>query len=197
MFPLPAGQAGLSPAESAAVVEARRLISVLGECRQEGAAFAFVADVTAVEAARRLRARPVDEDAVAAILEDPWADFDGSLRVVGLSDVPGGCVVIQPWGHVPADPEVAGPLSAGTVCYGVAANPKSGDQGIVARDGTVEDADTNPGGSDAGGHLTSEEILAEYLYQGHAVAYCCAAAGLRPSDARAVVGPPDMWVRLP
>ncbi|QFY12986.1 ankyrin repeat domain-containing protein [Nonomuraea phyllanthi] len=197
MFPLPTGHPGLFPAETAAVAEARRLISALGEFEQEGLALACVAGITAAEAARRLHARPADDAAVAAILADPCSDFDGSLQIVGLSDVPGGCVVTQPWGYVPATPEVAGPLSVGTVCYGMAANPKSGNQGIVARDGAIEDSDTNPGGCDAGGHLTSEEILAEYLYQGHAVAYCCAAAGLRLPDVRAVAGPPDTWVRLP
>ncbi|MFC7639802.1 hypothetical protein ACFQX6_01135 [Streptosporangium lutulentum] len=50
---------------------------------------------------------------------------------------------------------------------------------------------------DAGGHQTADEILAEYLYQDYAEAYCCAAAGLRPPDARALVGPPDLWLRPP
>ncbi|QYC45151.1 hypothetical protein Nocox_38005 [Nonomuraea coxensis DSM 45129] len=79
----------------------------------------------------------------------------------------------------------------------MAANPKSGTRGIIARDGAIEDSGTTFGGGDAGGHLTSEEILAEYLYQGHAAAYCYAATGLRPPDARAVTGPPDTWIRLP
>ncbi|RBQ20870.1 hypothetical protein DP939_07320 [Spongiactinospora rosea] len=79
----------------------------------------------------------------------------------------------------------------------MADNPKSGDQGTVARDGVVVDSDTLPGGGDAGGHLTADRILAEFLYQGEALAYCCAAAGLRPADARAVSGPPDQWLRLP
>ncbi|MER6175350.1 hypothetical protein [Streptosporangium sp. NPDC001681] len=35
------------------------------------------------------------------------------------------------------------------------------------------------------------------LYHGEAVAYCCSGAGLRPTDARAIVGQADMWLRLP
>ncbi|MGP4101252.1 hypothetical protein [Nonomuraea sp. KM90] len=45
--------------------------------------------------------------------------------------------------------------------------------------------------------MTADEILAEYLFHGEAVAYSCAMAGLRLPDARAVVGPPDLWLRLP
>ncbi|MFI0421336.1 hypothetical protein [Spongiactinospora sp. 9N601] len=85
----------------------------------------------------------------------------------------------------------------GTICYAMADNPKSGNQGTVARDGVVVDSDTTPGGGNPGGHLTAEQILTEFLYQGEALAYSCAAAGLRPVDARAVSGPPDQWLRLP
>ncbi len=44
---------------------------------------------------------------------------------------------------------------------------------------------------------TSAEVLASYLYQHNAVTYACAFAGLRPTDRRAVAGPPDVWVELP
>lgn len=198
LFPIPPGHPGLSPSETAAVSEARRLIAALEEVEEEeGIGVACVANITAAEAARRLEAGPADDADIEAVLDDPWSDIDGSLGIVGVTDVPGGCVVTQPWGGVPYTPEVTRPLSVGTVCYSMFANPKSGDQGAVARDGVVEDSDTHPGGGDPGGHLTAEEILAEYLYQGEAVAYCCAAAGLRLTDARSVVGPPGLWLRLP
>ncbi|WP_157519233.1 hypothetical protein [Herbidospora mongoliensis] len=32
---------------------------------------------------------------------------------------------------------------------------------------------------------------------GHAEAFCCGYAGLRPTDTRPVEGPPDFWLRLP
>jgi hypothetical protein len=44
---------------------------------------------------------------------------------------------------------------------------------------------------------TSEEVLVSYLFHYNAVAYPCACAGLRLTDARAVTGPPDTWVELP
>jgi hypothetical protein len=40
------------------------------------------------------------------------------------------------------------------------------------------------------------EILS-CLYLYNAVAYSCAYAGLRLTDARAITGPPDIWLRLP
>ncbi|MDQ0846735.1 hypothetical protein QFZ68_006415 [Streptomyces sp. V1I6] len=113
-----------------------------------------------------------------------------------MTSVPGGCVVTQPWGYAPQMPGVVTRLSAGTVCYGLYANPKSGDQGSIARNGVIEGSDLHPGGGPDTGD-TSEEVLASYLYHYNAVAYSCAYAGLRLTDARAVVGPPDIWARLP
>ena len=43
----------------------------------------------------------------------------------------------------------------------------------------------------------ADEILRTYLYRDHAVAYCCAYAGLKLTDARPVTGRPDRWVELP
>jgi hypothetical protein len=43
----------------------------------------------------------------------------------------------------------------------------------------------------------AEEILRTYLYQGRAVAYCCAYVDLRPIDARQFTRQPDLWVHLP
>ncbi|RCG32900.1 ankyrin repeat domain-containing protein [Sphaerisporangium album] len=204
LFPVPPGEPGLSEAEAAASAEARRLVAALGGLDDEGLGLACVAGVTAAKTVRRLDATPADEADVEALIEDPWSAMDdtedgtgGSLMIVGVTDVPGGCVITQPWGYMPSTPGVTKRVSIGTVCYSMFANPKSGNQGAVARDGVVVDSDTHPGGGDAGGHLTAEEILAAYLYRGHAVAYCCAAAGLRPSDASPVAGPPGRWVRLP
>jgi hypothetical protein len=87
-------------------------------------------------------------------------------------------------------------LSAGTVAYGLYANPKSGNQGCIFRDGATEGWDLHPGGDPYPG-ATSREILVGYLTVGDAVAYCCAYAGLRLTDTRAVEGPPDIWLKLP
>ncbi|GAA0450139.1 hypothetical protein [Streptomyces olivaceiscleroticus] len=93
-------------------------------------------------------------------------------------------------------PGVVKRLSAGTVCYGLYANPKSGNQGSIVRDGEVAGWDLHPGGG-PDVYDTSEEVLASYLYRYNGLAYAIAFAGLRPTDARAVVGPRDVWVELP
>ncbi|MBG0814919.1 ankyrin repeat domain-containing protein [Planomonospora sp. ID82291] len=200
LFPLPDlpdGEAGLSTAETAAATEARRLIPALGRLGHDGFSLACVAGVTAAEAARRLEAVPVDDADVEEILEDPWEDEDDSLAVIGVTDVPGGCVVFQPWAYTASDPGVIERLSVGTVCHGMYANLKSGNQGAVARDGVIEEWDTHPGGGNVSADQPAEEILATYLYHGRAVAYCFAGAGLRPTDARSITEQPDMWLRLP
>ncbi|MEV0822937.1 ankyrin repeat domain-containing protein [Nonomuraea rubra] len=197
LFPLPSPEIGLSEAEAAAATEARRLISALGGCSREGLSLACVADITAAEAIRRLEATPADEDDLELIEDDPWSDVDHSLTIVGITDVPGGCVITQPWGYGGSTPGVIKRLSLSTVCYAMYANPKSGNQGRVARDGTLEAWDTYPGGGTVSPDDPAEEILATYLYHFHAVAYCCAGAGLRLADARPILGPPDMWMRLP
>jgi hypothetical protein len=104
-------------------------------------------------------------------------------------------MIAQPWRYAPQMPGVTKLLSAGTVCYGLYANPKSGDQGSILRDGEVEGWDLHPGGDVS--EQPADRILLAYLYRHNAVAYSCAFAGLRLTDARAVTGPPDVWLRLP
>ncbi|MET9887329.1 ankyrin repeat domain-containing protein [Streptomyces sp. NPDC006430] len=197
LFVAPGAERGLSGAERTAAREGRRLVAALGSIHVEGTGLACVAGIDAEEAVRRLEATPADVEEPEALLDEPWAyELDESLRIVGVTTVPGGCVVTQPWGYAPSMPGVLARLSAGTVCYGLYANPKSGNQGRILRDGDVEGWDLHPGG---GPDLddTPEEVLACYLYRYNAVAYACAFAGLRLTDARAVVGPPDIWVELP
>ncbi|GGP10817.1 ankyrin repeat domain-containing protein [Nonomuraea glycinis] len=196
LFSIPPGLTGLSPAETAAVTEARRLMAALRDLSYFGLGMACVANLTAAEAARRLEAVSADVEDVAAIIENLGSHLDNSPTVVGVTDVPGGCVVSQPWGPVPNKPGVAKRLSAGTVCYGMYDNPKGGHHGTVFRDGVMEEGDTHPGGGGVYPDDPTEEILATYLYHHHAVAYCCARMSLRLTDTRAITGPPDMWVRL-
>jgi hypothetical protein len=193
---VPPGEPGLSPAEAAAVAEGKRLTTALGELWTEGLGLACVGDIDVTEAARRLEATPLEDT---SFLDDPWSytgDDDDRMRIVGATDVPGGCIVSQPWGYAPNMVGVSGRLSAGTTCYAMYANPKSGNQGSVLCDGVVVGWDLHPGGG-AGADDSAEEVLASYLYQHNAVAYCCAYAGVRPTDARAITGPPDVWLRLP
>jgi hypothetical protein len=186
------GTPGLSATAAAAAAEGARLTAALGDLYYDGFGLACVAGIDAAEAARRLGGEPAEVDD--EYLEDPPYD-DGSLAIVGVTDVPGGCVVTQPWGYRPQQPDVLTRLSQGTLCYGLYANPKSGNQGSIARDGVIEGWDLHPGGGPYPDD-PPEEILASYLYRGDAVAYACAYAGLRLTDARAVTGPADRWLRL-
>ncbi|WP_326644459.1 ankyrin repeat domain-containing protein [Streptosporangium sp. NBC_01755] len=179
---------GLSAAEAAAEAEARRLLAAVGRFSPHmGLGLACVSGIDAAEAVRRLQATPVE-----------WSrradDDKESLHTVGVTDVPGGCVVSQPWNYMPHTPGVTKRLSMGTVCYAMYANAASGNQGSVTRDGVIEERDTRDGVSSGD---SAETVLALYLYKRQAVARCCARAGLRLTDARAITGPPDIWVRLP
>lgn len=197
LFTPPEGEPGLSGAEQAVAREGRRLVEALGELYYDGTGLACVAGIDAGEAVRRLGAADVDPELVEAVVEDPYEfDMDETLRIVGVTTVPGGCIVTQPWGYAPQQPGVQKLLSVGTVCYGLYANPKSGSQGSVYRDGVGEAWDLHPGGGPYA-EDTPEEVLTGYLFHYNAVAYSIAYAGLRPTDARAVVGPPDVWVELP
>jgi hypothetical protein len=155
----------LSPEETAVVAESRRLIAAIVE---------------------EDRDRVMD-----AWMDDP--NDEGVILTMWATDVLGGCVLAQPWGYGPQMPGVTKALSTGTTCYGMYANPKSGNQGSILRDGEVIGWDLHPGG-DPG---EDGDMLLSYLYQHNALAYCFAHVGLRPTDNRAVVGPPDVWIRLP
>ncbi|RFC69958.1 ankyrin repeat domain-containing protein [Streptomyces sp. AcE210] len=197
LFPVPEGERGLIEPERTVAREGRRLVEALGTFDYEGTGLACVAGIDAEEAIRRLEANPADGEDLEELLDDPYAfDMDESLQIVGVTTVPGGCVVTQPWGYAPQMPGVMTMLSAGTYSYGLYANPKSGNQGIIARDRVIEGSDLHPGGGPDHDD-TSEEVLFSYLFQHNAVAYSCARAGLRLTDARAVIGPPDRWVELP
>ncbi|KOG36466.1 ankyrin repeat domain-containing protein [Streptomyces resistomycificus] len=197
LFPLPAGEPGLTEPQQQAAQEARRLIAALGDFYYDGLGLACVAGIDAEEAIRRLEATPVQNADLDDIVENPYDyDVDEILDIVGVTTVPGGCVLTQPWGYAPSMPGIHTRLSVGTVSSGLYANPKSGNQGSVARDGTIEGWDLHPGGGPDADH-TPEEVLTAYLYNHEAVAYTCAYAGLRLTDARAVTGPPDAWVELP
>ncbi|MBF9128816.1 ankyrin repeat domain-containing protein [Plantactinospora sp. S1510] len=199
LFPVPPGVPGLSPAESAAATEAHRLLDALGDFYYDGLSLCCVAGIDAAEAVRRLDATVIETDDPVSILEnlsDRSLDED-ALLTVGVTDVPGGCVVSQPWAYGASTPVVAQRLSTGTVCYAMYANPKSGNQGSIGRNGVIEGWDLHPGGGWSGADESADEILRTYLFRYRAIAYCCAYAGLRLTDARPVTGPPDRWVELP
>ncbi|MFI5648317.1 ankyrin repeat domain-containing protein [Kitasatospora sp. NPDC051705] len=197
LFAVPDEEPGLTAAEQATVRRGRQLVEALGRFHYEGTSLACIAGIDAAEAIRRLDAAPADEESMADFLDDPYEySMDESLLIAGVTTVPGGCIVTQPWGYTPSTPGAMARLTTGTFGYGLYANPKSGNQGRIVRNSTVEASDLHPGGGPRPDD-TPEEVLAGYLYRYHAVAYACAFAGLRPTSARAVTGPADTWVRLP
>lgn len=199
LFAAPPGTQGLSQSESAAVAEAHRLIGALADFHYEGSSLSCVGGIDAAEAVRRLDATVVEYDSPESMAEafeyDPLSE--DALLTVGVTDVPGGCVVSQPSAYGASTPGVARWLSTSAVCYAMYANPKSGNQGSIARDGVIEGWDLHPGGGWSVADDSAEDILRTYLYRHKAVAYCCAYAGLKPTDARPFTGPPDIWLQLP
>ncbi|MFG1611057.1 hypothetical protein [Actinoplanes sp. NPDC049265] len=192
---VPAGVA-LSAGERAAVEASRRLIDVLAGCDPYASSFGCIAGIDAAEAQRRLGATLLEGVDTGLLLRDPY-EFDELETIVGVTEVPGGCVVAQ-WGsYLAASGDVLNKLSRGTVSYGVSGNPKSGNQGALSVDGTLVGWDLHPGGADAFPDDDADEVLRAYLFVGHPLAYCCARAGPAAVDARAFTGPPDLWLRLP
>ena len=186
--------ATLTEAEAAAVAEARGLIDALAEINADGMSLCCVGGIDAAEAVRRLDATVVEDDFA---VENMWdATDDESIRTLGVTDVPGGCVVSQPWAYGASMPLVALLLSADTVCYGMYANPKSGNQGKSVHDGVITGSDRHPGGGWSAADASTAEVLRTFLYQHHAIDYSCAYAGVCPADARPFTEP-DRWVRLP
>ncbi|MET8992818.1 ankyrin repeat domain-containing protein [Nonomuraea wenchangensis] len=194
LFPAPYPEIGLSEAEAAAAAEAARLIPALGEFYYGGLSLACVADVSAAEATARLEAAPA-EDVDIDVLYEAWWNIPDAEVIVGITDVPGGCVITQPWGYTPSTPTVVKHVSRGTVCYSMYSNPKGGIFGYIARDGAVVAWEPDSAymiSPDA----VADEILATYLYRHHPVAFCCAGAGLRLTDAQPIIAP-DTWLLLP
>ncbi|MEV0230828.1 ankyrin repeat domain-containing protein [Nonomuraea sp. NPDC050786] len=194
-FPVPSPEIGLSEAEAAAAAEARRLIPALGDFYYDGLSLACVADVSAAEATARLEATPADDVDIDALYEAPYNVPDADM-IVGITDVPGGCVITQPWGYTLSTPGIVKRVSPGTVCYSMYANPKGGRGGYVARDGAISGWEPHSAYTISPDAL-AEEILAAYLYRDRPVAFCCASADLRPADALPITGPPGIWLRLP
>lgn len=190
----------LTTAEMTAIARARRRITAVGDPEAEGMSFACVAHVDSAEAAGRLRALPVDIPNFGEWAEDPWSEGmtdDEVLHTVGVTDVPGGCVVTQWAGFTAATPGLLARLTPGSSAYAMSVDPKGGCEGIAFHHGHLVAADLRPGSGDAGEEDSGTEVLRHYLYYGHPVAYCCDAAGIAPEDQRAFIGPPTKLLRLP
>lgn len=77
------------------------------------------------------------------------------------------------------------------------ANPAQGSQGSVIRNGITEEWDLTPGGPDYSPGIPADMILRRTCTATTLSRTAAPYAGVRPHDARAFLGPPDMWVRLP
>ncbi|WP_330309558.1 MULTISPECIES: ankyrin repeat domain-containing protein [unclassified Streptomyces] len=118
LFAVPEGERTLTEAERAVAKEGGRLVTALGGIDYDGTGLACVAGIDAKEAIRRLEATPAEGEELDELVEDPYAyDMDETLQIIGVTTVPGGCVVTQPWGYAPQMPGVLSRLSLGTVCY--------------------------------------------------------------------------------
>jgi hypothetical protein len=213
LFPGRPADMSLTPAEADAAALAGELRATLSGFHYEGTGLLCVAGADAAEAIRRLEGTVMSEDELLTYYDggvdedyDPanddgndwrWLEDIHDLRLVGITDVPGGCLVIQPWGYQPQTPVVGRALSVGTIAYGLYANPKSGNQGSVYIDGVGIAGDLHPGGGEPSEDATSRDVLLSYLYRGNAIGYACAYVGLRPRTARPATGPADTWVLLP
>ena len=194
------GVQSLSHSERQSAAEARQLNAALDGFHHDGLSLTCVAGIDADEAVRRLSATVVGRD----VEVDPWYGEDlpwwsgdeDSLLVMGATSIAGGCVVAQPWGYGAQMPRAMAELSRGTTCYGMYANPKSGNQGGAARDGKITGWDLHPGGW-PDREDSPEQVLATYLYRRNAVAYCCAEVHVRPDSMRPFTGPFELLIRLP
>ncbi|MEV0643736.1 ankyrin repeat domain-containing protein [Phytomonospora sp. NPDC050363] len=197
LFAPPSGTPGLSPQEADEAAASRIVIAAFDDIDYDGYSVACVKGIDAAEAVRRLGATVFEPADPERMVEEAWSsDGEDALLVVGATDVPGGCVVGQSWAYGASMPVVSRLLSAGTVCYSLYANPKSGNQGSSFHNGAVVEWDGHPGGGWSDAEDSAEEILRTFLYSGEALAYSCAYAGLRPVDDRALVAP-DLWLRMP
>ncbi|MFF3209834.1 ankyrin repeat domain-containing protein [Streptomyces sp. NPDC002886] len=178
----------------------------------EGLSVAFVAGITEDEAVRRLgtdpeRCRVLDLDREPGPYGTGPDGFDPSAeeaeRFIGVTGVPGGCVLIQPFWYGASTPKVLRALSPGGRAYGVYFNAAGGTFGQLSVDGR-EDEHEEIGlppyeGSPEGHwlHRFWQWGPEEDLRGARSLAYACARAGMRLEDGRAVEGPPRRWVELP
>jgi hypothetical protein len=166
------------------------LAEVFSGISYDGFSVACIAGLTAVEAVQRLPAGEV----IVSDSHAPWheEDFCGERDIVGVTEVPGGCVIAQPWAYRAVD--VLEVVTAGTFAYGMYANPKSGNQGHIAEDGRRVKGDLGPG-SDPYPDSTAREVLASFASRRNAIVHCLVYAGLQP-DSTDCLERPDTWVRL-
>ncbi|MGW5355929.1 ankyrin repeat domain-containing protein [Streptomyces sp. NPDC004031] len=203
------GAVRLPTAEAAAFAEADALTAAFDTqgLWTEGLGVAFVRGLTEDELIRRLGADP-DRCPPVPIEDAPFdeEDYEESLRHVGVTALPGepgGCAVTQE-GYLPNDGSVLRALSAGTDACGLYFNPRGGTFFTLARDREVLVSDElgRTGlreDQDAYWRFRFWQNRPRFPYGANALAYVCAAAGLRVTAARTALDhrAERRWVPLP
>ncbi|MDK1472491.1 DUF6461 domain-containing protein [Streptomyces sp. 549] len=189
--------------ETARQQEADWLIGLFTGEYPEGLAAAFVAGLTEDEALRRVG---LDPAACSPLTEADRAAWDALEHeagdVTGVSAVPGGCVLMHAYNYWLRTEEALIPLSAGTTAYGLYFNPKGGVFGTLARDGAVvlhEEIGLDPDEDSPADHWLFRfyDRGPEHLHDASCLAYACWTAGLSPTSAEQVLGPPRRWATPP
>ncbi|MFF7497937.1 ankyrin repeat domain-containing protein [Streptomyces lavendulae] len=200
------------PARVAAQRAADEQARVFRGVHTEGLAVAFVAGVDEEEVIRRLGADPdrvpvLDLDAEPGPYGTGPDGFDPygprARWFLGVSGVPGGCVLTHPSGYLASSPAVLAAVSPGGRAYGVYFNPKGGTFGHLSVDGGAvhhEEIGLHAGeDSPEGFWLHRFWQWGPYgdMYGTGSLAYACDRAHLRITDPGPVLGPPRRWVELP
>lgn len=211
------GAVPLEEEHRAAIQRARERKTLLSNAAQlsgewVGMGLALVAGISADEAIRRLGADParfashpprpapwpLEEDVEEEDLYTAW------LPYVAVTEIAGGCALVQPEGFAVALNETVDSLSAGTRCVAVYFNAKSGTQSSYVIDG--EEVDRDPVSSDARPGEDPARTLDRFLYSwAHSrhdpsaaeVGFAFTLLALDPGDGSCVMGPWSRWVEVP
>ncbi|QHC25250.1 ankyrin repeat domain-containing protein [Streptomyces sp. GS7] len=203
----------LTPRERAAQQDADDRAAVFEGVETDGLSVAFVPGIDEEEAVRRLGRDPAECPVLDLDAEpgphgtgpngfDPYAPEEAE-RQVGVTGVPGGCVLVQPVSYRLSTAPVLDALSAGTTAYGVYFNPSGGTFGALSRDGRTElteEIGLPPYGDEPDGHWLYRFWSwdrPDGMYGAAELAYASAMAGLRLTDPHAVAGAPRRWVEIP
>ncbi|WP_055491705.1 ankyrin repeat domain-containing protein [Streptomyces sp. TP-A0356] len=204
------GAVPLTAQERAAQEDADRRAAVFCGIHTEGLSVAFVAGIDEETAIRRLGADPAaappldldSEPGPYGTGPDGFDPYDEEAeRFVGVTGVPGGCVLLQPSWFTVSTEAVLDALSPGTTAYGLYFNPKGGTFGQFSRDGPGERHEEL-------GSVWGDEPDLHWLYRfwqwekvemwdAYRLAYASQMGGLRLTDGRAVAGPPRRWAAIP
>jgi hypothetical protein len=200
LFGPPPPDARLTAAEQTEIARADDLIATAGDLATGEVSIACLSRVDSAEATGRLRAVPIEVPDPADWAVDPWSQGLTEHEVeytVGISDVPGGCIVTQWAGATACAPGVLSVLTRGTLGYALQATRHSGAQGVLFRNGRMIDNDLVPGGGRSLPDDPADEVLRAYLYYENPIPYACDVTALTPADPHPFTGPPDHFLRLP